>query len=72
MPQNVRCRDQRFRFPRLSHEQVKRVIDECRRLSDVACSLYDSDAYLDDVVRFIAKQPFTAPRANEAMASLAL
>jgi len=67
MPPNFRCPDQALRFPRSTHEQVKRVIAECRRLRDAGCGLYDSDPYLDDVVRFIAEQPVQWRRRNEGV-----
>jgi len=67
MAPGFRSPDETLRFPPSSHGAVKDLIDECRQLRDAQGGLYDSDEYLDDVVRFLCGRPVQWRRRNAGL-----
>ncbi|MGE4607750.1 MAG: radical SAM protein [Myxococcota bacterium] len=53
------CRFQPSMFPRL-----REVLDELKALRDGGMPLYDSDEYLDDIYRFLVREPIQWRRRN--------
>ena len=56
-PMGFRTYDRALRFTPDSFERVDAVLDDVERMRDEGYNLYDSDAYLQDVRRFIKGQP---------------
>ena len=53
------------RFDPRTHEQVKKVLENVKRLRNTDFNVYDSDEYLDDVYRFIVGEPIRWRRRND-------
>lgn len=56
-PRGFRTYDQSMLFPESLYPDVARIIGECKELRDSGLPLYDSDEYLDDIYRYITRQP---------------
>jgi len=52
------------RFPESSYGRVREVIEELKKRRDEGLNLYDSDEYLDDIVRFVVGEPIQWRRRN--------
>lgn len=46
------------------YDEIREVLEEVKVLRDEGYNLYDSDEYLDDIYRFITKQPIQWRRRN--------
>ncbi len=46
------------------YEEIREVLEEVKVLRDEGYNLYDSDEYLDDIYRFVTKQPIQWRRRN--------
>jgi MoaA/NifB/PqqE/SkfB family radical SAM enzyme len=53
------------RFPPSMYPRVREVLDELKELRDGGLALYDSDEYLDDVYRFLTREPVRWRRRNQ-------
>lgn len=51
-------------FSEEQYERVREVLEEAKQLRDDGYNVYDSDEYLDDIYRFITKQPISWRRRN--------
>ncbi len=56
-PMSFRTTDPAVRFPEMLHWRVESVLDEVRAMRDAGSNVYDSDAYLDDVLRYVRGEP---------------
>ena len=66
-PMGFRTYDQGLNFPESLYGEVKSVLEECRNLRKKGFNLYDSDEYLDDIYRFLTKQPIQWRRRNSGV-----
>lgn len=51
--------DSALEFEPNMYEEVKKVVNEVKSLKKLGYNVYDSDVYLDDIYRFITKEPVT-------------
>jgi MoaA/NifB/PqqE/SkfB family radical SAM enzyme len=51
-------------FPKERYAEVKKAVEHLKALRRSGLNLYDSDEYLDDVYRFVAKEPLQWRRRN--------
>jgi len=51
-------------FPKERYAEVKKAVEHLKSLRRSGLNLYDSDEYLDDVYRFVAKEPLQWRRRN--------
>ncbi len=51
-------------FPKERYAEVKKAVEHLKSLRKSGLNLYDSDEYLDDVYRFVAKEPLQWRRRN--------
>lgn len=63
-PGGFRTLDPACRFPDESHAAVRALIERVKQMRDAGFHLYDSDEYLDDVVRFVIGEPVRWRRRN--------
>ncbi len=52
-------------FDPSQYPRVKQVLEELKVMRDSGYNLYDSDVYLDDIYRFIAKEPLQWRQRND-------
>jgi len=64
-PHNFRSYDREMLFPPTMYDLVDEVLAECAALQRRGHLLYDSPEYLDDVRRFIRREPVTWRRRND-------
>lgn len=58
-PHSFRTYDPRLAFPEETWPAVRRVLDEVKELKGQGALVYDSDAYLDDIHRFVTGERLT-------------
>ncbi len=63
-PRGFSTFDKNLEFNPKDYPKVKEVIERAKKLRDSGENLYDSDEYLDDIYRFITKQPIQWRRRN--------
>lgn len=63
-PRNFSTYDPSHVFPPESLERVHQVLDKARRMRNQGYNLYDADEYLDDILRFVSRQPIQWRRRN--------
>ena len=63
-PMNFRTFDQNLRFRPDEYKKVNEVIDKVRTMRNKGFLLYDSDQYLDDIIRFVRNEPVTWRNKN--------
>jgi len=63
-PRSFSTFDNELCFHPDQYEEIREVLEEVKVLRDEGYNLYDSDEYLDDIYRFITKQPIQWRRRN--------
>jgi len=63
-PRSFSTFDKKLCFSPEQYDEVRQVLEEAKALRDEGYNLYDSDEYLDDIYRFITKQPIQWRRRN--------
>lgn len=63
-PRSFSTFDPSLNFPPHMLPRVKQVLQEVKALRDGGANVYDSDEYLDDIYRFIAREPIQWRRRN--------
>lgn len=64
-PRGFRSFDQSLKFLPKDYERIDNLIEEIRAMKGMGYLLYDSDQYLDDIKRFVKKEPITWRKKNK-------
>lgn len=63
-PRSFSTFDRNLCFESEQYPRVKQILEEVKNLRNQGFNVYDSDEYLDDIYRFISKNPITWRRRN--------
>lgn len=66
-PRSFSSFDSTCRFSESHYLQVKSLLSEIKQMRDQGFLLYDSDEYLDDIYRFVTKEPLQWRRRNKGV-----
>ena len=66
-PAGFRSLDETCRFQPVQYQRVKEVLDEVRRLRESGHLLYDSEPYLEDMLRFVRGEPVRWRKRNDGV-----
>ncbi len=66
-PRSFASYDPRLVFKESQYAQVADVIESAKALRDSGHNLYDSDEYLDDILRYVTKDPIRWRRRNNGL-----
>ena len=65
MPRAFRTFDTTQDFNADEYEEIRRLICSIKKMRNAGHLLYDSDQYLDDIIRFLTKEPITWRQKNK-------
>lgn len=63
-PRSFSTFDSSLLFTKEQYPRIKQVLEEVKTLRNQGYNVYDSDEYLDDIYRFLSRQPITWRRRN--------